>query len=59
MTTLTVNNRKTKCFFNLKIHDILVSLYFLYFLQTSQYILTYLASIQNILILFCHSSHIH
>ena len=56
MTTLIVNNRKTYYF--LKINDILVFLNFLYLLQTLQYILTYLHSIENILILFCHSFYI-
>ena len=32
---------------------------FLYLLQTLQYILTYLDSIENILILFCPSFYIH
>ena len=56
MTTVTVNNRKI--YFSLKIYDILGFLDFLYLLQTLQYIfivLTYLDSIENIVILFCHS----
>ena len=57
MTTLTVNNRKTYYF--KKIYDILVFLDFLYLLQTLQHILTYLDSIENILILFYHSYFIH
>ena len=43
----------------LKLRDILVFLDFLYLLQKLQYILIYLDSIGNILILFCHSFHIH
>ena len=57
MTTLNVNNRKTYRF--LKIYDYLVFLDFLYLLQTLQYILTYSDSIENILILLCHSIYIH
>ena len=54
MTTLTVSNRKTSCFLKN-----LVSLYFLYVLQTLQYTLNCLDSIQYILILFCHLFYIH
>ena len=57
MTTLPVNNRKTLCF--LKIYYILVFLDFLYLFQILQYILTYLDSIENILISFCNSFYIH
>ena len=39
--------------------DILVSLNFLCFLQALQYILTYLDSIDNILVLSDHFSHNH
>ena len=45
--------------FFVKIYDILVFLNFLYLLQTLQNILTYLDSIENILILFCHYFHNH
>ena len=41
------------------IYDILVFLNSLYFLQVLQYILTYLDSIENILVLFYHSFHNH
>ena len=54
MTTLTVSNRKTSCFLKN-----LVSLYFLYVLQTLQYTLNCLDSIEYILILFCHLFYIH
>ena len=54
MTTLTASNRKTSCFLKN-----LVSLYFLYVLQTLQYTLNCLDSIQYILILFCHLFYIH
>ena len=54
MTTLTVSNRKTSCFLKN-----LVSLHFLYVLQTLQYTLNCLDSIQYILILFCHLFYIH
>ena len=57
MTTVTVNNRKT--YLKKKIHDVLVVLGFLDLLKTLQYILTYLGSIENILILFCHSFYIY
>ena len=33
--------------------------HFLYFLQTLQHVSTYLDSVEDILILFCNSSHIH
>ena len=48
MTTLTVNNRMTQRFFSF-------CKKFLYSSQTLKYILTYLNSIENIIILFCHS----
>ena len=54
MTTLTVSNRKTSCFLKN-----LVSLHFLYVLQTLQYTLNCLDSIEYILILFCHLFYIH
>ena len=54
MTTLTVSNRKTSCFLKN-----LVSLHFLYVLQTLHYILNCLDSIEYILILFCHLFYIH
>ena len=57
MTTVTVNNRKTLCF--LKRYDILVFLDFLYLLETLQYILNYLDSIENLLILFYHYFYIN
>ena len=42
-------------FFLKKSGDTLVFSDFLYFFQTLQYVSTYLDSIENILILFCHS----
>ena len=45
--------------FFLKIYDILIFLNVLHLLQTLQYILTYLDSIENILILLSHSFYIH
>ena len=43
----------------IKIFDVLVFLGFLYLLQTLQYVLTYLDSIENILILFRYYFYIH
>ena len=45
MTTLTVNNRKMFSYLKIYVQT----------LNTLQYILTYLDSIENILILLCHS----
>ena len=45
-------------FFNIYFR-LFIFFYFLYLLQTLQYILTYLDSTENILILFCHSFYIH
>ena len=57
MTTLTVNKKRVNLF--LKVYDDLVFVNFLYLLQTLRYIITYLNSMENILILFWHSFYIH
>ena len=56
-TTLTVNNIRAYCFF--KVHTILGFFNLPHLLKTLQYILTYLDSIEYILISFCHSFYIH
>ena len=54
MTTATVNSKRFNVLLN-----ILAFLNVLYLLQTLQYILTYLDSIENNVILFYHYFHNH
>ena len=55
MTTLTVNKKKHDVFFeNTQYFQI-----FLYLLHALRYILTYLDSTENMVMLFCHCFHNH